>query len=97
MFAPYFFLNEAEHKPKFCARALVLAKKLFGRESIDGLVLELIRFNDEFGLPTAYFGIDKITHIDGVVLANILRKTNYFTASTKINKKIVESIPLYQQ
>lgn len=95
LFAPYYFQTEALEKPKFNARALVLAKKLFDRESVYGLVLELIRFNSEFGLPNSYFGVSEITHVNDVVLANILRKTNYFTATTKVNKKIVESIPLY--
>ncbi|MDQ0514084.1 alcohol dehydrogenase YqhD (iron-dependent ADH family) [Mycoplasmoides fastidiosum] len=92
--APIFFREGVKHSDKFKERTVVLANKLFDRESVDGFVLELMHFASEFNLPQAYLDMHEIRELTPHNLVNVIRNGTYFVPA-KITKKVLEGISLY--
>ncbi|WP_391592120.1 Iron-containing alcohol dehydrogenase [[Mycoplasma] cavipharyngis] len=94
LLAPNYFKQASLMSSEFKQRAMLLAEKLYNKQSIEGLILEIMGFISEFNLPRAYLDLPEAANLTPDDLVNVIRFSNYLTTS-KLTKKVIKEVPLY--
>lgn len=97
LLTPYYFEIASESNLELRDRLEVIGHKLFQRTTVNGLVYELLRFNEFYGLPQTYLSVPEIYEKGMDHLERLLKKgSNYFIGNRHaLFLEVLGMVPVY--
>lgn len=96
LLTPYYIMGIHNRSELLKKRYLKLGKRLFNRFHIDGLVYELLRFNELYDLPRCLLDLVDLTKTNVDYFIAVLKQgTSWLPAQSPFVSKLLQEIPLH--
>lgn len=95
LFLPSFIEIYSKENSDFQTRANKLAEKLYGAFSVNGLIYNLIKYIEYYGLPIKLLDVQQVKKIDYKFISYLIRKSSHNFFFGKTVKKIVQNLAVW--